>query len=186
VEHLLSAFTTAVGSWTLAEDADGDHAWLLQPSAAAAAAGDAAGALACGSALADGRVAFPASWDNLMTMKNLIQEADPGPKTGFLSHLYIKCIILPRQARDKHRESTQKKPVFSKVSREGEYDKEAPYRGCMSMNTSRVYNPVRKTKQNETKQIKANHHSVPSSRFRFLFKVECFQTKTAPRPQAVN
>jgi hypothetical protein len=25
-----------------------------------------------------------------------------------LRHLYIKCIILPRQARDKHRESTQK------------------------------------------------------------------------------
>jgi hypothetical protein len=29
-----------------------------------------------------------------------------------LSHLYIKCIILPRQARDKHRESTQKMAVF--------------------------------------------------------------------------
>jgi hypothetical protein len=28
-------------------------------------------------------------------------------KTVVLSHLYIKCIILPRQARDKHRESTQ-------------------------------------------------------------------------------
>jgi hypothetical protein len=27
-------------------------------------------------------------------------------------HLYIKCIILPRQARDKHRESTQKKCRF--------------------------------------------------------------------------
>jgi hypothetical protein len=26
-----------------------------------------------------------------------------------LSHLYIKTNILPRQARDKHRESTQKK-----------------------------------------------------------------------------
>jgi hypothetical protein len=30
-------------------------------------------------------------------------------KTAFLSHSYIKPIILPRQARDKHRESTQKK-----------------------------------------------------------------------------
>ena len=91
MEHLLSAFTTAVGSWTLAEDADGDHAWLLQPSAAAASAGDAADALACGSALADGRVAFPASWDNLMTMKNLIQEADPGAKKPYLytSNYYI-------------------------------------------------------------------------------------------------
>ena len=31
-------------------------------------------------------------------------------KTHFLRcHLYIKTIILPRQARDKHRESTQKR-----------------------------------------------------------------------------
>jgi hypothetical protein len=30
-------------------------------------------------------------------------------KRHFLSHLYIKAIILPRQARDKHRESTPKK-----------------------------------------------------------------------------
>eukprot|EP01046_Picozoa_sp_COSAG06_P043356 COSAG06_NODE_5668_length_3331_cov_2.904084_3_plen_117_part_00 len=95
MEHLLSAFTTAVGSWTLAEDADGDHAWLLQPSAAAAAAGDAADALACGSALADGRVAFPASWDNLMTMKNLIQEADPGPTKRYIytSFPYIYILV---------------------------------------------------------------------------------------------
>ena len=27
----------------------------------------------------------------------------------FLSHLYIKTIILPRQARDKHRENSQKR-----------------------------------------------------------------------------
>jgi hypothetical protein len=33
---------------------------------------------------------------------------------GFLSHLYLKVMFLPRQARDKHRESTQKKPVLSK------------------------------------------------------------------------
>jgi hypothetical protein len=33
-------------------------------------------------------------------------------KRHFLRHLYIKCIILPRQARDKHRESTQKRDVF--------------------------------------------------------------------------
>ena len=35
-----------------------------------------------------------------------------GKKTGFFCHLYIKCIILPRQARDKHRESTQKRARF--------------------------------------------------------------------------
>jgi hypothetical protein len=33
-------------------------------------------------------------------------------KTYFLRHLYIKTIILPRQARDKHRESTQKIVTF--------------------------------------------------------------------------
>jgi hypothetical protein len=33
----------------------------------------------------------------------------PGEKTVFLSHLHIKTMILPRQARDKHRESTPKK-----------------------------------------------------------------------------
>ena len=34
-------------------------------------------------------------------------------KTAFLSHLYIKCIFLPRQARDKHRENSKKMPFFS-------------------------------------------------------------------------
>jgi serine/threonine protein phosphatase PrpC len=34
-------------------------------------------------------------------------------RLSFLRHLYIKCIILPRQARDKHRESTQKRVAFS-------------------------------------------------------------------------
>ena len=34
-------------------------------------------------------------------------------KRLFVSHLYIKTIILPRQARDKHRESTQKKDLIS-------------------------------------------------------------------------
>jgi hypothetical protein len=29
-----------------------------------------------------------------------------------LSHLYIKTIILPRQARDKHRENSKKNGVF--------------------------------------------------------------------------
>jgi hypothetical protein len=33
-------------------------------------------------------------------------------KTGFLSHLYIKTMILPRQARDKHRENSKKDAVF--------------------------------------------------------------------------
>eukprot|EP01046_Picozoa_sp_COSAG06_P046963 COSAG06_NODE_6739_length_2801_cov_3.127636_1_plen_81_part_00 len=33
-------------------------------------------------------------------------------ETVFLSHLYIKMMILPRQARDKHREATQKRDRF--------------------------------------------------------------------------
>jgi hypothetical protein len=31
-------------------------------------------------------------------------------KRHFLRHLYIKCIILPRQARDEHRENSKKVP----------------------------------------------------------------------------
>jgi hypothetical protein len=31
-------------------------------------------------------------------------------KRHFLRHLYIKCIILPRQARDEHRENSNKVP----------------------------------------------------------------------------
>ena len=43
---------------------------------------------------------------------------DPQPKppcektAAFLSHLYIKCIFLPRQARDKHRENSKKERRF--------------------------------------------------------------------------
>jgi hypothetical protein len=37
-------------------------------------------------------------------------------KRRFLRHLYIKVIFLPRQARDNHRENTQKKAVLSKAS----------------------------------------------------------------------
>jgi hypothetical protein len=33
-----------------------------------------------------------------------------GKKTVFLSHLYTKMIFLPRQARDKHRENSKKRP----------------------------------------------------------------------------
>jgi DNA mismatch repair protein MSH4 len=38
----------------------------------------------------------------------------PVRKRHFLSHLYIKCIILPRQARDKHRENSKQVP-FSQI-----------------------------------------------------------------------
>ena len=51
-------------------------------------------------------------------MSKAVLHSTPGEVVGqvrkrhFLRHLYIKCIILPRQARDKHRESTQKRDVF--------------------------------------------------------------------------
>ena len=35
-------------------------------------------------------------------------------ETAFLSHLYIKTIILPRQARDKHREIQKRMPFFGR------------------------------------------------------------------------
>jgi hypothetical protein len=38
-------------------------------------------------------------------------------KRRFLSHLYIKCIILPRQARDKHRKNSQKVPFSRRRTR---------------------------------------------------------------------
>jgi hypothetical protein len=36
----------------------------------------------------------------------------PAQETAFLSHLYVKTNILPRQARDKHRENSKKDAVF--------------------------------------------------------------------------
>jgi hypothetical protein len=35
-------------------------------------------------------------------------EEKGGERRHFVRHLYIKCIILPRQARDKHRENSKK------------------------------------------------------------------------------
>jgi hypothetical protein len=38
---------------------------------------------------------------------------EAGEKTGFFRHLYMKMMILPRQARDKHRENSKKRPFFA-------------------------------------------------------------------------
>jgi hypothetical protein len=38
-------------------------------------------------------------------------------KRVILRHFYIKCIILPRQARDKHRENSKKRAVFLQQTR---------------------------------------------------------------------
>ena len=70
--HELSEVPTALGSFTLLEDASGDHAWLLRGRAA-----EARQALHDGVLLPSGDVAFPATWQNLLRLKNLIQEHDP-------------------------------------------------------------------------------------------------------------
>ena len=70
-----SAFSTAQGSWTLQEDlATGDCAWMLEPAEGA----EASTTLAEGMILDSGIIAFPASWTNLLSLKNLILEADAG------------------------------------------------------------------------------------------------------------
>jgi hypothetical protein len=86
--HAQSTFETKVGSFALVEDERGEHAWILTPKAEARSA---LGALAEGVSLRDGRVAFPASWENLLKLKNLALEHDPGstifPKAaGTLAH----------------------------------------------------------------------------------------------------
>lgn len=69
-----SRFATAAGEWTLLEDEEtGDCAWRLDPMSGA----DAPAVLADGVAVAGGVKVFPASFENLLVLKNLIQEHDP-------------------------------------------------------------------------------------------------------------
>jgi hypothetical protein len=67
-----SQFETAAGKWTLVEDSTGDTAWKLEAKAGV----DAVNVLASGVAIAGG-AAFPASFANLLKLKNLIQEHNP-------------------------------------------------------------------------------------------------------------
>ncbi|AMY08216.1 hypothetical protein LuPra_01409 [Luteitalea pratensis] len=67
-EYSKSRFATAAGEWTLLENASGDCAWKLHAAATPLAEGVALGDATC----------FPASWANLLTLKNLVQEHDPG------------------------------------------------------------------------------------------------------------
>jgi len=65
-EYPKSRFATKVGEFTLVEDASGDCAWKLHATA---------------SPMDEGMVHatatyFPASWENLLKLKNLIQEHD--------------------------------------------------------------------------------------------------------------
>jgi hypothetical protein len=69
-----SSFETAEGSWMLLEDLPtGDCAWRLQ----AGNGRDARPGLDDGAAVGNGATVFPASWDNLVRLKNAIQEHDP-------------------------------------------------------------------------------------------------------------
>jgi hypothetical protein len=68
-----SRFETSAGTWTLVEDeSTGDCAWTLQSSSNGASHG-----LEEGVGIAEGRSAFPATWSNLLCLKNAVQEHDP-------------------------------------------------------------------------------------------------------------
>jgi len=70
-----SEFTTAPGTWLLLEDlSTGDCAWRLQPRPGIE---DPDKVLEHGVELAQGSVVFPATWTNLLRLKNLSQEHDP-------------------------------------------------------------------------------------------------------------
>lgn len=72
-EFSASTFVTAEGSWTVAENAAGDTAWLLQPANGAAGTS----ALAQAEKIGD-RLGFPATYANLIRLKNLVQSHDAG------------------------------------------------------------------------------------------------------------
>lgn len=86
VHHEQSRMEIAAGVLTLSEDESGDHAWILRSQAP-----DALTTLSGGVALAPDTFAFPATWKNLLQLKNRIQERDPGSTifptaSGTLSH----------------------------------------------------------------------------------------------------
>lgn len=73
--HDKSGFETAAGTWTLVEDlATGDCAWRLEAPRIA----DPSEVLDDGVLLKPGRAVFPATWENLLLLKNLVQEHDAG------------------------------------------------------------------------------------------------------------
>ena len=73
--HDKSRFSTAAGVWTLVEQqATGDWAWRLESTNHP----DPSKILAEGVLTKPGRAAFPATWANLLKLKNLIQEHDAG------------------------------------------------------------------------------------------------------------
>ena len=74
LRHALSEVQTVVGWFVLLEDEHGDHAWLFSGDLERARARS---GLREGVSLPNGDAAFPATWHNLLCLKNLIQEHDP-------------------------------------------------------------------------------------------------------------
>jgi hypothetical protein len=73
VHHAKSRFETAAGAFTLVEDAEsGDSGWRLQE-----APGGRPEALDGGLGAGVGESFYPATWENLIRLKNLVQEHDP-------------------------------------------------------------------------------------------------------------
>jgi len=72
-KHNASCITLPAGELSLWEDAQGDHAWVLKPASGIQPAGFLTG----GRPLPSGEWAFPATWANLLQLKNILQEADP-------------------------------------------------------------------------------------------------------------
>lgn len=68
-----SRFETAAGIWTLLEDTNGDCGWRLEAKGAA----DTLGLLEDGVKLPTGGAIFPATFSNLLKLKNLVQEHNP-------------------------------------------------------------------------------------------------------------
>jgi hypothetical protein len=72
--HDKATFETRFGSFGLVENARGDHAWVLRSNGLDWSGAGLEGALR----LDDARVAFPATFDNLLVLKNRILEHDAG------------------------------------------------------------------------------------------------------------
>ena len=72
IVHGASRFTTAAGEWTLLENGQGDHAWQLKIKPGAALPDLDEGVVA-----EAGVHLFPATFANLLKLKNLAQESDP-------------------------------------------------------------------------------------------------------------
>jgi hypothetical protein len=72
VHHEASRFTIAAGAMSLCEDASGDRAWILRSQEP-----NSLTTLADGVALGPDTFAFPATWQNLLALKNHVLEHDP-------------------------------------------------------------------------------------------------------------